>query len=87
MGLTEAEKAMAGVQRKTALVDHIRLIPTFSGEIGSISYGDFKTSFDRLLGLYEWEEKEKVFVLFTRVIGPAAQLLRTYEKEAKTFKQ
>lgn len=30
---------------------------------------------------------KKIFLLFTSVIGAAAQLLRTYEKDAKTFAQ
>lgn len=87
MTLTEGEKKISDIQRKAALVDHINLIPAFSGELGSVSYADFKQSFERLAGLYEWDEKEKIFVLFTRVIGPAAQLLRNYEKENKTFDQ
>lgn len=87
MTLSEGDKVISAIHRKTALVDHITLIPAFSGEQGSISYGEFRRSFDRLAGLYGWEEQEKIFVLFTRVTGAAAQLLRTYEKEAKTFVQ
>lgn len=87
MALTEGDKAISAIHRKTALVDHINLIPIFNGDPGVISYGEFRRSFDRLAALYGWEEEEKIFVLFTRVSGAAAQLLRTYEKEAKTFSQ
>lgn len=87
MALSEGDKIISEIHRKTALVDHINLIPVFNGDPGSVSYGDFKRSFDRLSGLYGWEEKEKIFVLFTRVTGSAAQLLKTYEKDANNFHQ
>ena len=79
-----SEKALE-LQKNATLVSTINVIPLFSGEQGSTTFSDFKTTLTRYASLYEWQEKEKRFALFARVIGTAANLIKHYENTTTDF--
>lgn len=80
-----ADDEIAKIQKKTALLEYLHLIETFSGDAGSITFEQFRVSFERLANLFSWEEEEKLFALQSRISGTAAKLVDRHVKEKKTF--
>lgn len=79
------DEQIVNIQKKTALLEYLHLIETFSGEGSSVTFRQFLTSFERISNLFAWKEDEKLFALQSRLTGSAANLLDKYVKDKKSF--
>lgn len=76
---------LARIQKRNAMVDHIDIIPPFSGESGTVPLSEFLEKFEGLADLMEWNEPEKLFAIKFKMTGTAARLLK--DNKGKTCDQ